>query len=163
MHKINDPRDKRRKLVMLDSIGILGHDCTVWLDHAGSVSVYCSQDAPRSAFWTHNLTINNYRDHMPEWAAHRADVPSAAAILGRKGGSAKSERKALAVRENAKKPRPNRSRIYKIEYFCNNGWLVAHLDFDGIMGEYTNKRKCQQDLTWLKKDNPEYRFRITEY
>ena len=37
------------------------------------------------------------------------DIKSAAATLGRKGGQAKSERKTLAVRENAKKPRGPRN------------------------------------------------------
>ncbi len=74
MYKINDPRDKRRKLIMLDSVGILGHDCTIWLDHAGSISVYYSQDAPRAECWKHDLTLENYVDHVPEWATYRVDA-----------------------------------------------------------------------------------------
>lgn len=38
----------------------------------------------------------------------RAEVSAAAAVMGRRGGMVKSERKAAAARKNATRPRPNR-------------------------------------------------------
>lgn len=52
------------------------------------------------------MLSNRMTDHEKD---HASDVSDAAAVLGRKGGSVKSERKTAAVRANAKQPRPSAS------------------------------------------------------
>jgi hypothetical protein len=64
MHKIRDPRDKRRWLILISQRNLLGRDRTAWRDHQGNISVYRSQDAPRCETWTHGLTDDNYKDMM---------------------------------------------------------------------------------------------------
>ena len=54
-----------------------------------------------------NQPTNTMKPEIQELLARTdADLSRMAALMGRKGGSVKSERKTAAARENAKKPRP---------------------------------------------------------
>ena len=63
-HKVNDPRDGRRGLVMIEQRNMLGRDATAWRDHTGKISVYRSSDAPKQEEWIHNLNDKSYKDYM---------------------------------------------------------------------------------------------------
>jgi hypothetical protein len=82
--------------------------------------------------------ISTDLDHVPDHEAARIigkqewyeydDMPSPAALLGRKGGQAKSEAKAKAARENAKKGGRPTSKIHQIRK------ELRRLDADGQDG-----------------------------
>ena len=64
MHKIQDPRDGRKKLVMIDQRNMPGKDVTAWNNKDGSISVYRSSDSPRQESWIHGLKMENYKEYM---------------------------------------------------------------------------------------------------
>lgn len=49
---------------------------------------------------------------------------------------------------------------YQIEFVQDGTGYRAHHDFDGIQAEYTNKRLAKSDLAQLRRDNPDYTFRL---
>lgn len=61
---IRDPRDGRKRLVMIEEQNMLGKDTSAWQNKDGQISVYRSTDAPKSECWIHGLTVDNYRDYM---------------------------------------------------------------------------------------------------
>lgn len=64
MHKIRDPRDGRKMLVMINQRNMLGKDVTAWKNKDGSISVYRSSDSLRQENWIHELKMENYKEYM---------------------------------------------------------------------------------------------------
>ena len=64
MSKIKDPRDMRRKLIMIEQRNMLGKDTSAWEGSDGEISVYRSTDSPRQGSWIHGLTMDNYKSEM---------------------------------------------------------------------------------------------------
>jgi len=103
------------------------------------------------------------RRKLAQYIEEETSVTQAARALGRKGGQAKTDAKRKASAENGKQGgRPRTRTRYRIEYEQNGSWWVAHMDFDGIKGEYLSKRQAEADAEILRQDNPDYDFRVTE-
>lgn len=74
----------------------------------------------------------------------------AAVALGKLGGSAKSERKTQAARENAKKPRPNRPRIAELTVRLATAVGTAEMRDIELAAAVVRAEKAEAIITTLR-------------